>query len=631
MENQNHIVTFDEQSVQSMKEFMSKINDSQLHKTIQDSEKLIKFNLEKVFKCISKTPSSEYNGEKFQYLMAITHCITTAINKYLYALNNLTEYIIKLDLHQVFKVILEHFNKSENNFENLALKYLIGALGNLTSIKSITLQNAKSGIIEIILQILTNPKLTNSGKFDSIVLMDLHDGIIKFLYNNSKESEVREELNAINVTKYLINHKKDLDAAINNKNNENIQIIKAYLTSILAFLFDDNQLDTLEISNEIVSTLLNMLQKTINQSSENPIRQNTKFYLTYKIGDILKFTYAGNILNCLLRISVNDRIKQIMFELHGLDAIIKILKDDSDLYDQRLCSQLLLTLSFNQNIKNQIKNDSKILELIESKTMQFKNQEDVMCLKKVIQVANRVLDNRKSSKHIMISYCHENKANCLKLNQILKSKGYNTWIDVEHTLKNLLDDLAEAVDNSSIVLICYSEAYKMSANCRLEAEYSLDCKKPIIPVRMQAKYKPDGWLRFLIGMKFYFDISDPNLNETHSTLIKLLDYINMSLSDKFEYRLNDTPANATRIDEKREQIKKWSNNEIKYWLNTNNLNEFLSLFNGYCGLSLLALYDLKKSNNTYFCENIDNEIKKLNLNLSFSSKLKLFQIIDDLL
>ncbi len=41
-----------------------------------------------------------------------------------------------------------------------------------------------------------------------------------------------------------------------------------------------------------------------------------------------------------------------------------------------------------------------------------------------------------------------------------------------------------------------TEKYKLSPNCRAEAEYSFNLRKPIVPLIMQKDYIPDGWVRF---------------------------------------------------------------------------------------------------------------------------------------
>ena len=58
-----------------------------------------------------------------------------------------------------------------------------------------------------------------------------------------------------------------------------------------------------------------------------------------------------------------------------------------------------------------------------------------------------------------------------------------------------LESMANSVENSYCVLVCMSEKYKMSPNCRLEAEYSVQLNKPIIPLILQNNYK---WVKKFI-------------------------------------------------------------------------------------------------------------------------------------
>ncbi|KAH9490682.1 hypothetical protein Btru_032756 [Bulinus truncatus] len=74
--------------------------------------------------------------------------------------------------------------------------------------------------------------------------------------------------------------------------------------------------------------------------------------------------------------------------------------------------------------------------------------------------------------HIFISYCHANKALVHKIYNSLKDMGYSIWIDEEQMEGNLLDGMSEAVEKAWLVLMCISEHYKNSQNCRREAEYT---------------------------------------------------------------------------------------------------------------------------------------------------------------
>ncbi len=91
----------------------------------------------------------------------------------------------------------------------------------------------------------------------------------------------------------------------------------------------------------------------------------------------------------------------------------------------------------------------------------------------------------------------------------LDKAGFNVWMDVEQmagsTLeaskhyflffcgKSLFFLVALAVEQSAVVLICFSRKYKESAACRTEAEYAFTLRKPIIPLRMENNYTADGW------------------------------------------------------------------------------------------------------------------------------------------
>jgi hypothetical protein len=48
--------------------------------------------------------------------------------------------------------------------------------------------------------------------------------------------------------------------------------------------------------------------------------------------------------------------------------------------------------------------------------------------------------------------------------------------------------MADAIEHSKFVLICMSKAYKQSANCQVEANYSFERRCQLIPLVMKPKY-----------------------------------------------------------------------------------------------------------------------------------------------
>ena len=51
----------------------------------------------------------------------------------------------------------------------------------------------------------------------------------------------------------------------------------------------------------------------------------------------------------------------------------------------------------------------------------------------------------------------------------------------------------------------------------LEAEYTYQLKKDVIPMMMDGKYRPDGWLSFIVGSKFWIDLSKKHKLDSNVT------------------------------------------------------------------------------------------------------------------
>lgn len=48
----------------------------------------------------------------------------------------------------------------------------------------------------------------------------------------------------------------------------------------------------------------------------------------------------------------------------------------------------------------------------------------------------------------------------------MQAENYKVWIDYEQMGGSTLQAMAEAVENAAVVLLCMSEKYKQSPNCR---------------------------------------------------------------------------------------------------------------------------------------------------------------------
>ena len=55
----------------------------------------------------------------------------------------------------------------------------------------------------------------------------------------------------------------------------------------------------------------------------------------------------------------------------------------------------------------------------------------------------------------------------------------------------------DVIGNAQVMLYAISEKYKESGSCRLEASYARELGVDTIPLTLQERYLPTGWLRLV--------------------------------------------------------------------------------------------------------------------------------------
>jgi hypothetical protein len=106
--------------------------------------------------------------------------------------------------------------------------------------------------------------------------------------------------------------------------------------------------------------------------------------------------------------------------------------------------------------------------------------------------------------HVMASYNWDHQDVILRVVASLQDRGYLVWVDTEQMKGATVDTMALAVEGSEVVMIGVSRAYKESSNCRMEAQYALQKKKPLIPLMLTQGYEADGWLGLMLGTSMWY-------------------------------------------------------------------------------------------------------------------------------
>ncbi|CAF1202098.1 unnamed protein product [Rotaria sp. Silwood1] len=129
---------------------------------------------------------------------------------------------------------------------------------------------------------------------------------------------------------------------------------------------------------------------------------------------------------------------------------------------------------------------------------------------------------------LMISYHYSDKEICGQIyDRLMASNFYRVFFDREHAHEMLPNAMAEAIEKSSIVLICFSSKYRGSYGCRMAAEYAEKRQRPIIPVKLDELYCPTGWLNNIVANKHCIGFKEFNFSNAYANLIQQIDDVKM--------------------------------------------------------------------------------------------------------
>ncbi len=220
----------------------------------------------------------------------------------------------------------------------------------------------------------------------------------------------------------------------------------------------------------------------------------------------------------------------------------------------QLSLEIIWTLTFNNKIRNILmkKYDNFVMYL--KTVLVDSNEQGVQAaaqgilwkleneaiLKKVLSIKNEN-DISDEKYDLMISYSHSNKDLCYQIHQSLIKSNYRVWLDFEKMYGSTLQSMAQAIESSDIILLCMSNPYKQSAYCQSEAEYAYARQRHIIPLVMEKKYRPDGWLGFICASKMYVDFTKTDFEQAFQKLIS-------------QIQLHNRRTSSTMKDEKKEPL-----------------------------------------------------------------------------
>uniref|UniRef100_A0A2C9JLY3 TIR domain-containing protein n=1 Tax=Biomphalaria glabrata TaxID=6526 RepID=A0A2C9JLY3_BIOGL len=259
--------------------------------------------------------------------------------------------------------------------------------------------------------------------------------------------------------------------------------------------WSQNVLVTSHVSDTI-KNIVNWIHKALENKQKRRYRGFTPWELTQGLS----------------KLAVNDSNKAKIIEEGALSDFTQMLRH-TDPREQSSAAECLWTLAFDKTVRQTIVESPDLVPALE----ELKNSENSL-VKNNVQGAlwmikgendpaasvSRPNSGNAIKNHIFISYSWAEKEMVKKIHNSLLSEGYKIWVDYEQMGGSTLQAMADAVENAAVVLICMSEKYKQSPNCR--TENSKFVFKPI-QKNGKKKYRPDGWLGAILGAKLFFDFT----------------------------------------------------------------------------------------------------------------------------
>jgi hypothetical protein len=257
---------------------------------------------------------------------------------------------------------------------------------------------------------------------------------------------------------------------------------------------------------------------------------------------------------------------------------------------------ILWALSFNHDIQRQLRSNTSFMTKLAHLPKHCHNEQ-------MTKITHGILWNLESNHEdrtvttetrdektfdIMISYSHKDEIICRRIYDELTRAGYRVWIDFDQMHGNVMDAMAQAIEQSKTVVICMSEQYRRSSYCRAEAHYAFQRQLNIVPILLQEHYKPDGWLLFLIGQLLYVNFTKHEFIQAMEMLMKEVQALNIGKTDKIVIqprRKSDTVLPVLPISSPAilpplqlpENILDWTQTDVHDWLTRHKLVQMSGL------------------------------------------------------
>lgn len=282
--------------------------------------------------------------------------------------------------------------------------------------------------------------------------------------------------------------------------------MRIQLNLALANIVNDHEIETLPDIKAAIKMLVNLIKEcaTALSSGKNNLIlrraidiEEEEEIVTVEIYQLQEGYHIYELINGLYKLAINDTIKYQIYEDYKMKDYLEMIIFNGNDIEKAIALKLLWQLCFDKRVAAFVHQNSKLHEYI--KKILNKNQIGNLDVKKYCEGILWSLGHSENSKknnenfkesaefdlnkltdktlthnqHIMISYNAESRKLCTEIKLLLERNNHKVWIDIENIHGSSLEAMATAVEQSKCVLICMTEKYKLSPNCRAVSSFNV--------------------------------------------------------------------------------------------------------------------------------------------------------------
>ena len=384
-----------------------------------------------------------------------------------------------------------------------------------------------------------------------------------------------------------------------------VREIAAHSLLTLAYLVDENTNHLILAEETLLSFIITLLDEAWQSEERRSIGYSAK-----------------ELAEGLSHLAINDTNKKILGQKGATRVLISVIKTSSEDAEKVSAIKALWMLAFDDNNKKAIRQEDGAVGLLRHLQHCKDSQVQRVAAGALWEVEGKTARHAEriesTGNHVMISYQWDSQEVLIEVKNRLQASGYRVWMDLEQMRGSTLEAMAKAVENSSVVLVCVSERYKESPNCRSEAEYAYQLRKDIIPLMMQRKYRGDGWLGMLVGTKLWFDFnSQQSIEPSVTKLIKELGGRGKDVDNTDGPSEPVAPAvqsDGVHTAPSSPVVSNWTNEEVKQWFKEIGLEKvYKKDISEIDGQTLIDLQQLRSECPEYFYRCLERDLSLTNM------------------